>query len=268
MYKLIAVDMDGTLLRNDKTISNFTKDIIDKARANGKYVVLCSGRPIEGLTKYLEELKLTSKDDYVISFNGALVQSSFDKAILGSNKLKGRDFKRIYEMSRELGVHVQAFSKLGLIAPVISKYTEVEASINNIEINIVDINDINDDEDIWKVMMVDEEDKLQAAIDKLPEALYDEYTIVRSAPFFLEFLNNQANKGSGIEILAQYLGIDRKEVIAIGDADNDRHMIKYAGLGVAMENATTGIKKISNYITSSNEEDGVAKAIDKFMLKV
>lgn len=87
-----------------------------------------------------------------------------------------------------------------------------------------------------------------------------------STPFFLEFLNKNVNKGLGLQLLAKHLGIKRKEIIAIGDAENDRHMIEYAGLGIAMGNAFESIKEIADYITDSNDEDGVAKAIEKFVL--
>ncbi|MEG0857514.1 MAG: HAD-IIB family hydrolase, partial [Terrisporobacter sp.] len=92
------------------------------------------------------------------------------------------------------------------------------------------------------------------------------YTIVRSTPFFLEFLNPQANKGAGIGLLAHELGIKQDEIICVGDAGNDKHMIEYAGLGVAMGNATEDIKDLADYITLSNDDDGVAHVINKFIL--
>ena len=85
-------------------------------------------------------------------------------------------------------------------------------------------------------------------------------------PFFLEILNRNANKGAGIGLLSKKLGINQDEVICVGDAGNDKHMIEYAGLGVAMGNATDEIKEIANYVTSTNDEDGVARVIDKFIL--
>ena len=115
-------------------------------------------------------------------------------------------------------------------------------------------------------MMIDEPEILQKAIDNLPEDLYEKYTVVRSAPYFLEFLNKEANKGTGVGMLADHLGIKKEEVICVGDAGNDLHMIEYAGLGVAMENATDDVKEKAGYITKSNNEDGVAHVIEKFML--
>ena len=103
-------------------------------------------------------------------------------------------------------------------------------------------------------------------ITKIPKDFHDKYTIVRSAPFFLEFLNKKVNKGSGLQALCNKLNIDPCEVIAVGDEENDRHMIEFAGLGVAMGNARDSIKEIANYITDSNDNHGVAKVISEFIL--
>ena len=116
------------------------------------------------------------------------------------------------------------------------------------------------------IPMIDEPEILQRAVDNLPEEVYEKYTVVRSAPFFLEFLNKEVNKGVGVEMLAKHLGVKREEVITMGDAGNDLHMIEYAGMGIAMGNAFDEVKEAANYITDSNNEGGVAKAIEKFVL--
>lgn len=267
MYKLIALDMDGTLLREDKTISERTKKAIAKARENGKYVVLCSGRPVEGIDSSLEELGMISEEDYVISFNGAMVQHAKSREIISRCILRGEDLHYLYKISQELGVNIHAFSKDGCITPKMSKYSEHEGKINGIPVLEIDYNKVDKDEEIVKIMLVDDEEILEEAIKKLPQEVYDKYTVVRSAPFFTEYLNKDANKGTGVEMLAKHLGIKKEEVICVGDAGNDIHMIEYAGLGVAMGNAFKEVKEIADYITSSNDEDGVAEVIEKFMLQ-
>lgn len=268
MYKLVAMDMDGTLLRDDKSISDRTKKTIQEAKDKGAIVVLATGRPIEGVTKYLKELNMHTDSDYVLSYNGALVQKTKNKEVISKVSLKGEDYHYLKNISDELGVNIHAFcEKKGLITPKNSKYTEVEAEINNIDINVLDINETKNDDVIIKIMMIDEPEILGAAIEKLPKEIYEKYTVVRSTPYFLEFLNKNANKGVGVELLAKYLGIKQDEIITLGDADNDLHMIEYAGLGIAMGNAFDSVKKIANYITDTNENDGVAKAIEKFILE-
>ena len=268
MYKLVAIDMDGTLLKKDKTISERTKNAIVSAREKGVTVVLATGRPIDGVSRYLEELNMYTDKDYVLTYNGALIQKTKSKESVAKIGLKGEDFHYLNNLSDKLGVHIHAFSEeKGLITPKNSKYTEVEADINNIEIHEIDMDDISNDEVMIKIMMIDEPEILSEAIDKLPKEVYDKYTVVRSAPFFLEFLNKSVNKGVGVEMLAKHLGVKKEEVMTFGDAGNDLHMIEYAGLGIAMGNAFEEVKEAANYITDTNDNDGVAKAIEKFILE-
>lgn len=266
MYKLIALDMDGTLLREDKTISKATKVAIEKAKEKGVKIVLASGRPVEGIQRYLEELNLLSGEDFVVSYNGAVVLNTKTKEVINRTVLTGEDLHELYNLSKELKVNIHGFSKDGCITPELTKYSILEGEINGIPVITVDYDTINPGEEIIKIMMVEEPEVLEKAIENLPKELYDKYTIVRSAPFFLEFLNKKVNKGSGIEALANSLGIKREEVICMGDAGNDEHMIRYAGLGVAMGNAFEEIKEMADFVTKSNDEDGVAYVIEKFVI--
>lgn len=265
MYKLIAIDMDGTLLRHDKTISNRTKEAIAKARDKGVKVILASGRPIEGIHRYLEELEMTSEEDYVMSYNGSLIQKVKTKETISKNTLKGSDLAYLYDISQSVGVHIHAFSSLGCITPKMNEYSELEGRINGIPVLETDYSHVQMDEDIIKIMFVDPEEVLNEVIKKLPESLYEKYTIVRSAPHFLEFLNKKASKGTGVKKLAEHLNIKQEEIICIGDAGNDVDMIEFAGLGVAMGNAFEEVKNVADYITLSNEEDGVAHVIEKYI---
>lgn len=267
MYKIIALDMDGTLLNSDKVITERTKNALKAARKKGVKVVLASGRPIDGLRRYLKELDLVDKDEYVLSYNGSLVQETKSDAIIHESGLNGYDLRYIYKLSRELEVNIHAFSaETGLITPKISKYTVVESELNGIDINVVDFDKIKDDERIIKIMLIDEADVLDKAIAKLPEEVYEKYNVVKSTPYFLEIINKNGNKGQGLKALAKHLNVKSEEIIAVGDAGNDADMIKYAGLGVAMGNATEDIVKIANYKTLSNNDDGIAKVVEKFIM--
>jgi Cof subfamily protein (haloacid dehalogenase superfamily) len=267
MYKIIALDMDGTLLNEEKIVTDRTRSALNKAGEKGVKVVLASGRPIEGLNRYLEDLNLMKEDQYVLSYNGCLVQETKSGKIICEFGLKGKNLHYFYDLSCRLGVNIHAFSpERGLITPKNSKYTEVEASINQIETNICDFSTVKEDEDIIKIMFIDEPEILGKAIEALPKELYDEYTLVKSTPYFLEIISKDAGKGVGLKALADYLNVKQEEVIAIGDAGNDLDMIEYAGLGVAMANASENVKEIANYITDSNNEDGVAHVIEKFIL--
>ncbi|MDF2612892.1 MAG: Cof-like hydrolase [Clostridia bacterium] len=266
MYKLIAVDMDGTLLKEDKTISDRTKQAICKAKQKGVKVVLASGRPIEGLERYLEELGLLTEQDYVLSFNGSVVQNAKTKEVIRKNILTGKDLAYLYDISKQIQVNIHAFSNKGCITPKMSKYSELEGTINDIPVLEMKYEEVLEDEDIIKIMMVDEPDLLEEAIKKLPQEVYEKYTVVRSAPYFLEFLNKDSSKGVGVSALIDYLGIKKEHVICIGDAGNDLDMIQFAGLGVAMGNAFEEVKAAADYVTKNNQEDGVAHVIQKFVL--
>lgn len=259
--------MDGTLLNSEHRISDENKQAIAAARAKGVHVVLASGRPLAGMLTALQELDMDSDNDFVISFNGSMVQKVASKNAIRQEILTGEDAKLIADWAEKLNVNVHAFSiKDGLITPKNSQYTALESSINGINLTEMPFVDLADDEAILKVMMIDDEVQLSQAISDLPAALYEKFTIVRSAPFFLEFMNKNSDKGAGVQALAEHLGIQASEVITMGDAGNDHHMLKYAGLGIAMGNATKETKAIADYITDTNNNSGVAQAIEKFVL--
>lgn len=266
MYKMIALDMDGTLLNEKKEISKANIEAIKFARKKGIKVVLATGRPTKGIEKYLKELDLIDDNEYVVSYNGALVQEVKSGRVIAKNTMTYDDLIYLYELSKELKVNIHALTLTSCITPKTNEYSILEATMNDIPLEVIDFNDVDRNTTIVKIMFVDPEDNLNRVIKQLPESLYNKYTIVRSAPFFLEFLNKKVNKGFGVELLAKKLGIKKEEIICVGDAENDIHMIKYAGLGVAMGNAFPEVKKIADYITKTNQEDGVAHVINKFII--
>lgn len=266
MYKLIALDIDGTLLKEDRTISKETFNAIQKAKNKGIKIVLSTGRPILGIKKYLKELNLINEDDYAIAYNGALVQNTKTGEIICKNPMTLSDLHYLYNLSKKLDVNIHALTDTTCITPKWSKYSQLESDLNGIPLDIIDFNKIDENTTIVKIMFIDEPHILDRVVEQLPQELYNKYTILRSTPYFLEFLNKKVNKGYGVELLAQTLGIKPEEIICVGDAGNDIHMIQFAGLGVAMGNAFPEVKDIADYVTLSNEEHGVAHVINKFIL--
>ncbi|MBV4431113.1 Cof-type HAD-IIB family hydrolase [Clostridium tyrobutyricum] len=265
MYKLIAIDMDGTLLKDDKTISDENIAAIKKATDNGVKIALATGRPIKGIEKYLKQLNLISDSNYAVGFNGAVVENTKNHKVISEILLSPDDIKYIHKLSRAINVNIQIALKESSITPVRNKYSELDARLNNINLYIDNFENISEDEHILKAMFMDDDYKLSHGIPNLPKDIYEKYTVVRSEPWILEFMNKSANKAEGVKTLGKKFGIDRSEVICIGDSFNDIHMIKYAGLGVAMKNAFPEIKSHADYITKTNEENGVAYAINKFI---
>ena len=269
MYKILATDMDGTLLNSEKKVTKKVFDSIQNAKREGKKIVLATGRPLPGVIRYLDELNLNEEGDYVICFNGALVQEVKTKKVISNIEMRHSDFVRIHNFAKEHNVNIHINTPTNLVIPVeeSNPYTDIEASLNQIEVVSIKENEIDDKITFCKVMIIDEPEKLDEIIPKIPQELHVKYTIVRSATFFLEFLNKEANKGNALKKLCDHLDIKIEETIAVGDEENDKHMIEYEGLGVAMENARDSIKEIANYITVSNEKSGVAKVINEFLLK-
>lgn len=266
MYKLIAMDLDGTLLNNESRISARSKECILKLKEKGKKIVLSTGRPLQGILSFIEELKLYDENDFVVMYNGAIVQNTKGDKILYDMPLSLDAYKELYELSKEFDVHVHALTKSDVHTPQYNPYTEVESVKNDIPVIEGPVDEVSDQAKIVKVMFVDDPQKLDYISSHLPEWVKEKYSILRSTPIFLEFLNKDANKGIGVSVVAKEFGIKPEEVICIGDAGNDIDMIKYAGLGVAMGNATDDVKAAADYITLPNTEDGVAYVIEKFML--
>ena len=268
MIKICTIDLDGTLFDKEKNISIENKKAIQQAKKNGCRIVIATGRPYQGVLPVLKELDLISEKDYVICYNGAKVFNTKTQDLIFSNTITGKDVKALYLESQKLQTYFHAFKKdETLITDQHNPYTNVEVTINKIEDHIVDILQIPDEEEFLKCMMVGSEDCVTNAIENLSKEYFDSYSVVRSASIFLEFLNPSTNKGTALESLASYLHIPMEETMAIGDAGNDLAMIEKAGIGVAMENGYEEVKRAAKYITASNENSGVAQALNLFVNK-
>ncbi|WP_409021948.1 sugar-phosphatase [Dellaglioa sp. P0083] len=266
--KLIAIDIDGTLVNDKKEIAPETITTIKAAKAAGIKVVLCTGRPLTGVTKYLEKLGLTSDDDFVITFNGALVQVSGSGEVLIHHTLDINDYNIIEETSRELNVHVHAEDQALMYTPNadISEYSVAESFLVQMPIRFRKPEEMDKNIVISKMMYIDYPEVITRVVKELPAKITDNYYYVQSEPYFLELLNKNASKGNAVMSLADKLGFTKDEVMALGDQGNDLSMIQAAGLGVAMGNAIQEVKDNAQAVTATNVELGVAKAIQKYAL--
>ncbi|TWS94226.1 sugar-phosphatase [Streptococcus sp. sy018] len=266
--KLIAVDIDGTLLTSQRQITPEVFQAVQEAKAAGIKVVITTGRPIAGVTKLLEDLNLTDTGDYVITFNGALVQDVANGQDLVKETLSYQDYLALEYLARQLGVHMHAITKDGIYTANrdIGKYTIHEAQLVNMPVFYRTPEEMKDKE-IVKIMFIDEPELLDQAISQIPSDFYEQYTLVKSQPFYLEVVAKTVSKGNAIIHLAEQLGFDMTETMAIGDEENDRAMLEVVAHPVVMENGNPEIKKIAKHITKSNDESGVAYAIRKWALK-
>lgn len=265
--KLVAIDIDGTLLNSQHQITPAVYQAIQDAKQAGVKIVIATGRPISGVQKILEELNLLDQGDYVITFNGALVQETATGKDFIKDTLTYEDYLDIELVARKLKLPMHASTKEGIYTANrnIGKYTIYESTLVNAPIFYRTPEEMSDKE-IIKTMMVDEPEILDAALPLLPTSLTQRFNVAKSAPFYLEVTPKTANKGLAIIRLAEKLGLTMEQTMAIGDQENDRPMLEVVGNPVVMENGNPELKKIAKYITKSNDEDGVAYALREWVL--
>jgi len=267
--ELVAIDMDGTLLDPSHQLTARTRQAIARARALGVRVVLASGRPVSGLKPYLDALEIGGDDDYCIACNGGVVQSVGTGERVVEFPLSYDDFVVCARAADALGVHFQALDGERLYTPNrdISRYTVLDAHLSHLPLSYRAIEDIDPATTFIKLMMIDEPDVLDAAMQRLPAAVTARFAVLKSAAFFLELFDPRAGKGASLQTLAEHLGIDRSRVMAIGDQENDLTMLRFAGTSVAMGNAIDAVKAAALHQTGSNAEDGAAAAIEALVLR-
>lgn len=262
---MIVLDLDDTLLRDDHTISPLTKKMLFKAQDHGVKVVLASGRPTYAMRDLGDELHLADYGSYLLSFNGGRITNCQTNEDIFSSTLSLDDVQFLKGISEREHVYIHTYVGDEIITDQNNAYTTIEADITGLPIKVVDNFVQSVPERPVKILMVEDPAKLKPLEKKLQEELSDRFSVLRSKPYFLEFTEKGVTKGTSLDHLIQKLGITREEVIAIGDSYNDQSMIEFAGLGVAMGNAPEDIKAISDYVTASNMEDGVAHVVEKFI---
>lgn len=266
--KMIATDIDGTLVNDNKEISARTVTALKEARKKGVFVVLCTGRPVSGVTPYLEKLGLTTDENYVITYNGALATNISTGEVMVANTLNYQDFIKLDTLSHKLNVHGQAIqpsSDLFVTNPDLSYYTILDAFYTKMPVHYRTQAQIPTDFPLAKYMWADQPAAIDQAFAKLPDEIKQDYYTVRSEGWFFEFMHKNAHKGKTTLELAKKLGIKENEILTAGDQQNDLTLIQ-TGFGVAMGNAIPEIKELAKYVTADNNHDGLGLAVEKFVL--
>jgi len=260
--RLVAIDLDGTLLDNDLAISFRAKQAIRRAREQGVQVTLATGRMYASAVVYAEELDL---DVPLITYQGALVKTSRSGEVLYRRHVPLALARQVIMEARDRGFHVNVYLDDRLYVEAMTGRARDYARIARVPLHPV--GDLVEfiREDPTKVLVVAEEQKLDAWARECREFFGQDLYITKSLPHFLEFLHPEATKGRGLTAVAQALGIPPAEIMAIGDSFNDLEMFKFAGLAVAMGNARREIREAADYVTLANDDDGVAEALEKFV---
>ncbi|XQY90189.1 Cof-type HAD-IIB family hydrolase [Metabacillus sp. HB246100] len=264
-YKMIVLDLDDTLLQDDHTISLNTKNSLMKAQELGVKVVLASGRPTYGMKHIAKELELERFGSYILSFNGGKIINCQTEEEMFSSTLTPEAVHHLDVISKREEVYIHTYVGDEIVTETENPYTTIESELTGLPVKVVPSFVSEVTSPVVKVLMVEAPEKLKLVEEKLQKELDAEFSIMRSKPFFLEFTEKGVTKGTSLHHLIQVCEIKQEEVIAIGDSYNDLSMIEFAGLGVAMGNAPEDIKKIANYVTDTNMNDGVAKVVEEFI---
>ncbi|MHC0448078.1 Cof-type HAD-IIB family hydrolase [Flavobacterium sp. 3-218] len=265
-YKMLVLDMDDTLLTDDHRISDLNKKVLLEAQAKGVYVVLASGRPTIAMTAYAKELELDLNDSYMLSFNGAIISRVKDNLILFEQKLTVEQIHALYDYSVKMNTHIITYLDDEIISETDSEYIEIEKEITGMAHRKVSSFKDYVDRPAVKCILLQDPEYLKTVekdlIDFMPHL-----SVSTSKPFFLEVAQLGIDKAASLKRLAEEkLGIHQSEIIAVGNAGNDLTMIEYAGLGVWVDNVTPELRDKADLIVSSNNNDGVAEVVQRFIL--
>ena len=269
-YKMLVTDMDYTLLNKEKKVSDRNREALRRAMEKGVHMVVATGRIYTSARIYA---KLLGLDTPIIASNGALIKDA-SKTIF-RDILSQDTVREMLRLCHKYGVYCHFFTENTIYSEklinVSLRYTEWNKYMgeeDQVRIRIVDdgeeIVEAAKSEVLKAVVFDDDDEKIQKLRDGIMETGI--VSVSQSMKHNLEVMNKGVTKGNAVRILAQMYGINREEIIAIGDNENDISMIEYAGLGIAMGNAEEILKRAADHVTGDYQEDGVAAAIEKFIL--
>lgn len=266
MIRLVATDLDDTLLNHEWKISARNIAAIRQAVKNGVKVTLATGRMALSSRKYAKELGL---DIPIITYHGALIEQGLSGEVLYRKVIPSNLAADIVENLLKRGVHTQIFIKDRVFTQTICKHSDYYCKMAGVSVEEANLLQLleKEPEGLEKILCIGEEDTLKLTSEELKVVYGNRLHFTSSKTYFFDMLDKDVNKGTALKALSERYDIRPEEVMAIGDNINDTEMITFAGLGVAVENAHPNIKKIADYITSSNNEDGVAKALERFVVK-
>lgn len=263
-FKILATDLDGTLLNSQLQLSDVNKSALRVLKEKGVHVVLCTGRPFNGMAHLIDEIGLDEKD-YTISYNGSLVQTCDGKTILHQANLSPTDFYHLslFFAQYDLGVHAMTMDRMYTYNHSVHPLTIRESYLGNLPLTILDDGEYVK-EPIIKIMAVGAPEKLDKATTLVPEFFGNLFSLNKSEAFYLEIMQQGDNKAAALKLLLKELNLSSSDLIAFGNNQNDIEMIKFARVGVAVKNAVVELKEKSDFITDTNDNDGVAQFLEHY----
>ncbi|MGN0484717.1 MAG: Cof-type HAD-IIB family hydrolase [Lachnospiraceae bacterium] len=267
--KILYLDLDGTLLKNDKTVSERNRNVIKEALNAGHYIVLATGRPVDSGRRVVKDLGLTLPGCYMIAFNGAVLYDCAADKVLDEHTMAIADVEYLFSKAKSAGIYIQTYSKNYIIAEERTKETQFYIEHSGMRCKVGSVQALIEDEP-HKVLLID----LSEKNNKLKKFKADNQAWASehsdcffSSPEYLEYCPKGIDKGWGVEYFRKLLNVKKNNTLAIGDGENDIPMLQAAYVGVAMKNADEAVKAVADYVTVyDNNEDGVAEAIEKYVL--
>lgn len=269
MIKLVAIDIDGTLLDSQRQLSQKNIDAIQKADAQGIKIVLCTGRPFLGMKDLIPKLGLNHEGNYAIVFNGAQIRTADTGEIIQQNTLNTADLNRWYTETERVQLPLNIIDNDYVYEPLVypdGPEAFYVSKITTAPSKRTDYSQFESDHDFLKFVITVEEHYLVEQFEKIDNSLKADYFITRSHPFQIEVMKQGVHKGQALKNLGQVLKIKPEEMMVLGDQANDIGMFHVAGTAVAMGNAIADLKANADWVTVTNNESGVALAIERFIL--
>jgi Cof subfamily protein (haloacid dehalogenase superfamily) len=264
MYKMVAIDLDDTLLSDNHEISTENSKAISKALEKGVAVCLVSGRSYSSTKRYIELLNLRHLTG---SLNGACIIEPCNDKLMHSYSIERSLGFELVKKIEAYGVHMNFYHGHSVACREENRFSLEYQRLTSTEIKYVGmLSDYAKTVEAGKLLLTDEIEKLEKIRLELLDSYSMHLNITYSKPDFLEIYSKDTSKGQAVRKIAEYYGLSTAEVVAIGDGENDVSMLECAGIGVAMGNASLNVREKADFVTFSNNENGVAHALQKFVL--
>ncbi|MDE5787832.1 MAG: Cof-type HAD-IIB family hydrolase [Bacteroidaceae bacterium] len=268
-YKLIVLDVDGTMLNSNREVTKRTVQTLRRVQQMGIKVALASGRPTYGILPLARQIDLDVYEGYIISYNGAQVMEAKDGQIIFERRIDPQMVPYIEKKARKMGLTMAYYDGNEVVSDDISNPHVVdEAQMNGMSLRQDEMISVGMDDWPSEIMLVsDDEQALNSLEEHMQRHLAGVMDTIHSNPYYLEIVGYQVGKSYAMSALVQKMGIQMSEVLAIGDGAADINMLQMAGTGVAMGNATEGVRRCADFTTLSNDEDGAAVAIERAIVR-
>ena len=261
---VIALDLDGTLTNSKKEVTPRTRQVLLQAEANGAAIVLASGRPTYGIMPVAECLEMQQRGGYILSYNGGKIIDCTTGNELYSKHLPAEVLPILHTYARNNHIALLGYVGSEIVTEMPDdEYVQVESRINKMPIRGVDNLLKNIEAQPTKLLLAGTPERIAKAEIELSALVADKMEVFRSDPIFVELVPKGIDKAQSLARLLDILHLSAADLTAFGDGYNDLTMIRFAGKGVAMANAVPELRAEADYITLSNDEDGIAAFFEK-----